>query len=47
MAASRRERHDSVQQDLIIDTFLTEGKVGDKTPLDLFVESQSFQAVAS
>lgn len=39
-AQSRRERHDSVQQDLIIDTFLTEGKVGDKTPLDLFLESQ-------
>jgi hypothetical protein len=29
-----------VQQDLIIDTFLTEGKVGDKTPVDLFLESQ-------
>ena len=40
IAQSRRERHDSVQQDLIIDTFLTEGKVGDKTPLDLFLESQ-------
>jgi hypothetical protein len=26
---SRRKRGDSVQQDLIIDTFLTEGKVGD------------------
>ncbi len=39
-AESRRERHDIAQQDLIIDTFLTEGKVGDKTPLDLFLESQ-------
>jgi len=38
IAQSRRERHDSVQQDLI-DSFLTEGKVGDKTPLDL-LESQ-------
>jgi len=37
---SRRKRGDSVQQDLIIDTFLTEGKVGDKTPLDLFLSSQ-------
>ena len=36
---SRGKRGDSVQQDLIIDTFLTEGKVGDKTPLDLFLES--------
>lgn len=38
-AQSSRGRGDSVQQDLIIDTFLTEGKVGDKTPLDLFLES--------
>lgn len=36
---SRRKRGDSVQQDLIIDTFLTEG-IGDKTPLDSFLESQ-------
>lgn len=35
---SRRKRGDSVQQDLIIDSFLTEGKVGDKTPLDLFLD---------
>ena len=40
-AQSRTGRYDNVQQDLIIDTFLTEGKVGDKTPLDLFLESQS------
>lgn len=39
-AQSRRKSHDSVQQDLIIDSFLTEGKVGDKTPLDLFLDSQ-------
>lgn len=38
-AKSRRDRHDSVQQDLTIDTFVTEGKVGDKTPIDLFLES--------
>ena len=36
-AQSRQERYDSVLQDLIIDAFLTEGKVGDKTPLDLFL----------
>jgi len=49
IAQSRRERHDSVQQDLIIDSFLTEAKVGDKTPLDLFWKAnQSFQtAIAS
>jgi hypothetical protein len=39
-AQSRRDRYDSFQQDLIVDTFLTEGKVGDKTPIDLFLESQ-------
>ena len=38
-AQSRRDRYDSFQQDLIVDTFLTEGKVGDKTPIDLFLES--------
>lgn len=37
-AQSRPERHDTVQQDLIIDAFLTEGKVGDKTPLVLFLD---------
>lgn len=37
-AQSRRERGNNVQQDLIIDTFVTEGKVGDKTPLDLFLD---------
>ena len=39
-AKSRRDSHDRVQQDLIIDSFLTEGKVGDKTPIDLFLESE-------
>ncbi|MEH1798698.1 MAG: hypothetical protein V7L13_05915 [Nostoc sp.] len=38
-AQSRRGSGDSTQQDLIIDSFLTDGKVGDKSPLDLFIES--------
>ncbi|MBD0264901.1 MAG: hypothetical protein ICV78_19905 [Tolypothrix sp. Co-bin9] len=36
---SRRGTGDSKQQDFIIDSFVIEGKVGDKTPLDLFLES--------
>lgn len=36
---SRRGSGDSTQQDLIIDSFLTGGKVGDKSPLELFIES--------
>ncbi|MEH2443796.1 hypothetical protein [Nostoc sp.] len=36
---SRRGSGDSTQQDLIIDSFLTAGKVGDKSPLELFIES--------
>ncbi|NEU71086.1 hypothetical protein PI95_000465 [Hassallia byssoidea VB512170] len=36
---SRRGSGDSKQQDFIIDSFAIEGKVGDKTPLDLFAES--------
>jgi hypothetical protein len=36
---SRRGSGDSKQQDFIIDSFVIEGKVGDKTPLDLFLES--------
>lgn len=39
-AQPRRERQDIAQRDLIIDTFITEGKVGDKAPLELFLESQ-------
>jgi len=38
-AHSRPGRNDHVQQDLIIDAFLTEGRVGDQTPLDLFLEN--------
>ncbi len=37
---SRAERQDIAQRDLIIDTFLTEGKVGDKETLDIFLENQ-------
>lgn len=35
----RRGSGDSSQQDLIIDSFLAEGQVGDKSPLDLFIEN--------
>jgi hypothetical protein len=38
-AKLRRGSGDSPQQDLIIDSFLTDGKVGDKSPLELFIES--------
>lgn len=41
-AKSRHQsnRHDAAyEQNLLIDSFLTEGRVGDKTPLDLFIES--------
>lgn len=38
-ASSRRDSYDQVQQDLIIDGFLTEGKVGETTPIDLFLSS--------
>ncbi|MFH7029719.1 MAG: hypothetical protein ACHBN1_31255 [Heteroscytonema crispum UTEX LB 1556] len=40
-AQLRRGTGDSTQQDLIIDRFLTEGKVGDKSPLELFIENHS------
>ncbi|MDP5338179.1 MAG: hypothetical protein NWQ28_06350 [Nodularia sp. (in: cyanobacteria)] len=35
----RRGSGDSSQQDLIIDSFLVEGKVGDQSPLELFIEN--------
>ncbi|MHC5933692.1 hypothetical protein [Nostoc sp.] len=38
-AQLRRGSGDSTQQDLIIDSFLTAGKVGDKSPLELFIAS--------
>ncbi|WP_066381447.1 hypothetical protein [Anabaena sp. CA = ATCC 33047] len=36
----RRGSGDSKQQDLIIDSFIVEGKIGDKSPIDLFIASQ-------
>jgi hypothetical protein len=35
----RRGSGDSTQQDLIIDSFVTEGKVGEFSPLDLFIQN--------
>lgn len=39
-ARSTGERYDIAQQNQVIDSFTVEGKVGDKMPIDLFVESQ-------
>lgn len=40
-AKSQSNRYDTAfEKNLLIDSFITEGKVGDKTPLDLFLESQ-------
>ncbi|MEH2315036.1 MAG: hypothetical protein V7K35_27345 [Nostoc sp.] len=39
-AQLRRGSGDSTQQDLIIDSFLTVRKVGEKSPLELFIESR-------
>ncbi len=37
---SQNNRHNvAYQQNLLIDAFLTEGKVGEQTPLDLFIDS--------
>ncbi len=36
---SRRGSGDRFQQDLIIDSFITEGKVGELSPLDLYIQS--------
>ncbi len=37
---SQGNRHDATyEQNLLIDSFMIEGKVGDKTPLDLFIDS--------
>lgn len=38
---SRRGSGDNVQRDMITDGFITEGRVGNKSPLDLFIESNS------
>lgn len=37
---SSRERYDIAQQNQVIDSFTVEGKVGEKTPIELFVESE-------
>ncbi|WP_333046385.1 hypothetical protein [Microcoleus sp. S13C4] len=39
-ARSTGERYDIAQQNQVIDSFTVEGQVGDKTPIDFFVESQ-------
>ncbi|WP_445243693.1 MULTISPECIES: hypothetical protein [unclassified Microcoleus] len=39
-ARSTGERYDIAQQNQVIDSFTIEGKVGEKTPIDLFAESQ-------
>ncbi len=39
--ASQSQQKDRKQQDLVVDTFLTAGQVGNKTPLELFVESEA------
>ncbi|NJR48731.1 MAG: hypothetical protein HC780_03400 [Leptolyngbyaceae cyanobacterium CSU_1_3] len=38
---AKSQQKDSKQRDLAVDTFLSRGQVGDKTPLDLFVEHAS------
>ncbi|PSB15782.1 hypothetical protein C7B65_23495 [Phormidesmis priestleyi ULC007] len=38
---ARSQQKDRKQQDLAVDAFLSAGQVGDKTPLDLFIESES------
>jgi hypothetical protein len=35
-----KDRYDMTQRDMVIDSFLTEGKVGEKTPLELYVENR-------
>ncbi|WP_332979771.1 hypothetical protein [Microcoleus sp. A003_D6] len=39
-ARSTGDRYDIAQQNQVIDSFTVEGKVGEKTPIDLFIESQ-------
>lgn len=38
---SRSQRYDATQQNLLIDRFLTEGRVGDQTPVELFLEEHA------
>ncbi|AFY42815.1 hypothetical protein [Nostoc sp. PCC 7107] len=40
-AQSRRGSGDNTQQGLIIDSFITEGKVGDNSPIELFIASNA------
>ncbi|MES1026488.1 hypothetical protein ABN584_26680 [Gloeocapsa sp. BRSZ] len=35
---AQRDKGDKAQQDIIVDSFLSEGQVGDKIPIDLFIE---------
>lgn len=35
-----KDNYDSTERDILLDTFACEGKVGDKTALDLFIESR-------
>ncbi|MGH2413492.1 MAG: hypothetical protein ACRDEA_07340, partial [Microcystaceae cyanobacterium] len=37
---TEKERYDIRQQNLIVDTFLSEGKVAEKTPIELFLENE-------
>lgn len=37
---AKSQQKDIKQRDLVVDTFLSVGQVGDKTPLELFVESE-------
>lgn len=39
-ARSSRDRYDIAQQNQIVDSFTVEGKVGEQTPIDLFIQSQ-------
>ncbi len=35
-----KDRYDLTLRDIVIDSFLTEGKVGEKTPLELYIENR-------
>jgi hypothetical protein len=37
----RRGSGDNVQRDMIVDTFICDGKVADKSPIDLFIQSHT------
>jgi hypothetical protein len=39
-AHTSKDRYDLTQRDMVIDSFLTEGKVGEKTPLELYIENR-------